>query len=146
MFETPSSDPSQAAPVPAPEAPEGADLLIRGQPHDEAFWDRHPDVERYKVAMKAGQADVQDWDVLIWLKPEASWAAASPEPKHDIPERPADATFVVHAAHDLDFFSRHPDLAAWRVALSLNEDGPGAVHTVEVWLKSDDAGNSHLMA
>lgn len=140
MLATPSSDPSQAAPIPAPQAPEGADLLIRGQPHDEAFWDRHPDVERYKVAMKAGEANLQDWDVLVWLKPQASWAAADAEPKHDIPQRPADAIFLVHAAYDLTLFSRHPDLVAWRVALSLNEDGPGAVHKVEVWLQPSPVG------
>ncbi|WP_454762111.1 hypothetical protein [Caulobacter segnis] len=140
MRETPSSDPSQAAPVPAPEAPEGADLAIRGQPHDQAFWDRHRDVERYKVAMKTGQADLQDWNVLIWLKPEAALDTTNLEAQQDIPERSADATFVVHAAHDLSFFSPPSRFAAWRIALSLNEDGPGAVHTVEVWLKSDPVG------
>ena len=133
MFETPSPDPSRAAPIPAPEAPEGADLLIQGRPHDEGFWDRHPDIERYKIEMKAGEADVQDWRVLIWLKPGVDEGAQGAPDKAEIPARPADATFVVHAAHDLSFFSRHPDLLAWRVALSLNEDGPGAVHSVEVW-------------
>jgi len=136
MFETPSSDPSQAAPIPAPEAPEGADLLVHGRPHDEGFWDRHPDVERYKVAMKAGQANLDDWTVLVWLKPGVAADATGPA-TGEIPDRAPDATFVVHAAHDLTLFSRHPDLVAWRVALGLNEDGPGAVHTVEVWTRDE---------
>jgi hypothetical protein len=134
MFETPSSDPAQAAPIPAPIAPEGADLLIRGRPHDEAFWDQHPDVERYKVAMKAGQAQVEDWEVLIWLKPDLDEATALAE-RGDIPNRPADNIFEVHAADGLTLFDRHPDVAAWRAAIALNEHGPGAVHKVEVWMK-----------
>lgn len=139
MFETPSSDPAQAAPIPAPAAPEGADLLIRGKPHDEAFWDQHPDVERYKVAMKAGQAQVEDWEVLIWLKPDLVGGAA-PEARGEIPHRPADSLFEVHAAHDLAFFDRHPDVAAWRAAIALNEHAPGAVHKVEVWMKAPRVG------
>lgn len=134
MFETPSSDPAQAAPIPAPAAPEGADLLIRGKPHDEAFWDQHPDVERYKVAMKAGQAQVEDWEVLIWLKPGLVGGTAL-EARGEIPDRPADSLFEVHAAHDLAFFDRHPDVAAWRAEIALNEHGPGAVHKVEVWME-----------
>ncbi len=135
MFETQSPDPAQAAAIPAPAAPEGADLLVRGKPHDEAFWDQHPDVESYRVMMKAGQANLEDWDVLIWLKPDVDTQAEGLVPQAEIPGRAADATFVVHAAHDLGFFGRHPEVEAWRAAISLNEQGPGAVHTVEVWMK-----------
>lgn len=140
MFETPSSDPTQAGPIPAPAAPEGADLLVRGRPHDQAFWDQHPDVESYRVAIKAGQANLEDWDVLVWLKPGLDIDPSRVVSGADIPERPADATFVVHAAHDLGFFGRHPQVAAWRAAIGLNQDGPGAVHTVEVWMKPQRLG------
>ena len=139
MLETPSVDPAQAAPIPAPEAPEGADLLIRGKPHDEAFWDQHPQVERYKVAMKAGEAQREEWEVLVWLKPDNDAADAPLADRGEIPDRPADATFEVHAAHDLSFFERHPQIAAWRAAIALNEHGPGAVHTVDVWMKPQPA-------
>ena len=136
MFETPSSDPAQAAPIPAPAAPEGADLLVHAKPHDQAFWDQHPDVATYKVEMKAGQADVDDWEVLVWLKPGAATETAKAPGQDQIPDRPADATFEVHAAHDLSFFNRHPQVAAWRAAIALNEHGPGAAHKVEVWLRA----------
>lgn len=135
MLESQSPDPAQAAAMPAPAAPEGADLLIRGKPHDQAFWEQHPEVETYRVIMKAGQANLEDWDVLIWLKPDVATDAARLSHKAEIPERAADATFVVHAAHDLGFFDRHPEVDTWRAAISLNEQGPGAVHTVEVWIK-----------
>jgi hypothetical protein len=135
MLETPSSDPAQAAPVPAPAAPEGADLLVRAKPHDEAFWDQHPEVRTYKVELKTGQADVDDWEVLVWLTPGPAAEAPREASQDPIPDRPADATFEVHAAHDLMFFSRHPQVAAWRAAIALNEHGPGAVHKVEVWMR-----------
>jgi hypothetical protein len=134
MLETVSADPAQAAPIPAPAAPEGADLLVRARPHDQAFWDRHPQVETYKVTMKAGEADLSLWDVLVWLKPGAGPAQETAPVNQAIPARQADATFIVHAAHDLGFFASHPDLAAWRVALGLNEDGPGAVNQIEIWM------------
>jgi hypothetical protein len=140
MLETPSADPAHAAPIPAPAAPEGADLLVLGKPHDEAFWDQHPDVERYKVTMKAGQAQVEDWEVLVWLKPGQEGATGVAE-RGEVPDRPADATFEVHAAHDLSFFARHPQIAAWRAAIALNEHGPGAVHTVEVWMRPARSAN-----
>ncbi|PLR28688.1 hypothetical protein SGCZBJ_01690 [Caulobacter zeae] len=139
MFEAPLSDPAQAGPIPAPAAPEGADLLIRGKPHDEAFWDQHPDIERYKVAMKAGQAQVEDWEVLIWLKPDLK-EASGPAERGNFPNRPADNVFEVHAAEDLGFFDRHPEIAAWRADIALNEHGSGAVHKVEVWMKPPPAG------
>lgn len=134
MFETPSSDPAQAAPIPAPAAPEDADLLVRAKPHDAAFWEQHPDVRTYKVEIKTGQADVDAWEVLVWLKPGAAADASKQEGQDQIPDRPADATFEVHAAHDLTFFSRHPRVSAWRAAIALNEHGPGATHTIEVWM------------
>lgn len=139
-FETPSSDPAVAVPIPAPEAPEGANLLVKAGPHDESFWDRHPDVERYKVTMLAGQAQIEDWTVLVWLKPDAGQGSVGVAANDAPPSRPADAEFVVHAAHDMEFFGRHPDLAAWQVTLGLNEDGPGAVHYVHVWMKPSTAG------
>ncbi|PIB92466.1 hypothetical protein [Caulobacter sp. FWC2] len=134
MLETVSADPAQAAPIPAPAAPEGADLLVRARPHDQAFWDRHPQVATYKVTMKAGEADLALWDVLVWLKPGVAPAQETVPVNHAIPARQADATFIAHAAHDLGFFASHPDLAAWRVSLGLNPEGPGAVHEIEVWM------------
>ncbi len=133
-FDTASPDPTVAAPIPAPAAPEGADLLVETGPHDQAFWDQHPDVERYKVTMRAGQAQIEDWTVLVWLKPGAGEAPVTMPAHGEMPRRPADAEFVVHAAHDMEFFGRHPNLAAWRVMLGLNEEGPGAAHYVQVWM------------
>lgn len=132
----PASDPAAAAPDPAPQAPEGADLMVKTGPHDEAFWDQHPDVDRYRVPVRTGQADAEDWAVLVWLRPEAERMALDAQPRGDIPQRPADATFVIHAAHDVAFFERHPGLEAWRADVTLNEDGPGAVHHVEVWMRT----------
>lgn len=133
-FEAVSSDPAAAAPIAAPEAPEGADLLVKAAPHDAGFWDAHPEVDRYKVTMHAGEADLTEWTVLVWLKPDSGQGPARIAANADIPTRPADAAFVVHAAHDLEVFGRHPGLAAWRVDLQLNEDGPGAAHKVQVWM------------
>ncbi len=107
-FETPSSDPAVAVPIPAPEAPEGADLLVKAGPHDESFWDRHPDVERYKVTMLAGQAQIEDWTVLVWLKPDAGQGSVGVAANDAPPSRPADAEFVVHAAHDMEFLAGTP--------------------------------------
>jgi hypothetical protein len=132
-FETISPDPSMAAPI----APvEGADLLVKTGPHDESFWDQHPDIERYKVTIQAGQAQIQDRTVLVWLKPAPAQSPVSVATNAEIPQRPADAEFVVHGEHDMEFFGRHPSLVAWRVSLSLNEDGPRAVHYVQVWITS----------
>ncbi len=139
MLDTPPSDLAQAAPLPAPQAPEGADLMIRAKPHEEAFWDRHPDVERYRIEIRTGQPDLDAWSVLVWLKADAGAVTPVRQIENQVPTRPADATFVIHAAHDLDFFRRHPDVQAWRVALALNEDGPGAAHTVELWMKPGGA-------
>ena len=139
-FETISPDPAVAAPIAAPAAPEGADLLVKTGPHDESFWDQHPDVDRYKVTMQAGQAQIEDWTVLVWLKPGAGEAPVTVAANGEIPQRPADAEFVVHAAHDMEFFGRHPNLAAWRVTLGLNDDGPGAVHYVQVWMAPPAVG------
>lgn len=105
-FDTVSPDPAVAAPIPAPDAPEGADLLIWAGPHDESFWDQHPEVERYKVAMQAGQAQIEDWTVLVWLKPGAGQGQVSVAANGEPPARPADAEFVIHAAHDMEFFGR----------------------------------------
>lgn len=131
-----SSNPAAAAADPAPQAPEGADLMVKAGPHDEAFWEQHPDVVRYRVPVRTGQTDADDWTVLVWLKPAAEQMALAPQLRADIPQRTADATFVMHAAHDLAFFERHPGLEAWRADLKLNEDGPGAVHHVEVWMRA----------
>jgi hypothetical protein len=140
MLDTISVDPSQAAQIPAPTAPEGADLLIRASPHDQSYWERHPQVRTYKVSIRAGEAQLSLWDVLVWLTPEA-------EPRRDavpvnsaIPDRPADATFIVHATYDLGFFAVQPDVIAWRASLALNDDGPGAVHHIEVWMSSSALG------
>lgn len=134
-FDTVLHDPAVAAPIPAPDAPEGADLLIWAGPHDESFWDQHPEVERYKVAMQAGQAQIEDWTVLVWLKPGAGQGQVSVAANGEPPARPADAEFGIHAAHDMEFFGRHPNLAAWQVTLGLNEQGPGAAHHIRVWMK-----------
>jgi hypothetical protein len=139
-FETVSPDPAVAAPIPAPAAPEGADLLVKSGPHDQSFWDRHPEVERFRVTMHPGQAQIEDWTVLVWLKPDAGEAEVTTPANGELPSRPADAEFVVHAAHDLAFFGRHPDLQAWQVGLALNEAGPGSVHYVQVWMTSPAAG------
>jgi hypothetical protein len=45
------------------------------------------------------------------------------------PSRPADAEFVVHALHDMEFFGRHPNLATWQVMLGLNDEEAGASHS-----------------
>ncbi|UAL10091.1 hypothetical protein [Caulobacter segnis] len=133
-FDTVSSDPSVAAPIPAPESPEGADLLVKAAPHDQSFWDGHPDVERYRVEVHTGQADDEAWTVLVWLKTDRGQGPAIVPANGEAPPRPADAVFLVHAAHDQEFFGRRPGVAAWRVDLQLNEDGPGAAHKVQVWM------------
>lgn len=135
-FDDVSSNPAVAAPDPAPQAPEGADLLVTATPHDERFWDLHPDVDTYKVVMHAGEADLEEWTVLVWLKPQVELARSLVADNTDVPSRPADATFTIHAAHDQEFFGRHPGLEAWKVDLQLNEHGPGAARKVQVWMSS----------
>ncbi|CAN5485592.1 hypothetical protein BH10PSE3_BH10PSE3_03880 [soil metagenome] len=133
-FDAVSSNPAVAAPDPAPQAPEGADLLVIATPHDESFWDLHPDVESYKVVMRAGEADLEEWTVLVWLKPQVGQEPSVVAANDDVPSRAADAIFTVHAAHDLEFFGRHPGVEAWKVDLQLNEAGPGSSHKVHVWM------------
>lgn len=44
-FDTISPDPAVAAPIPAPDAPEGADLLVRASaPHHVQVWMKSPAV------------------------------------------------------------------------------------------------------
>jgi hypothetical protein len=134
-LQTCSLDPAAPASSTAPTA-EGADLLIKTGPHDEGFWNRHPDVARCEVTMRADRSPIDDWTVLIWLKPGDSPPPAAIDTNGAIPPRSADAEFVVHSVHDMGFFSRHPDLVAWRISLSLNEDGPAGTHYVQVWMAS----------
>ena len=129
-----STNPAVAAPDPAPQAPEGADLQVTATPHDASFWDLHPDVETYKVVMPAGAADLEEWTVLVWLKPQGGQEPPVVAANRDVPTRPSDATFTIHAAHDQEFFGRHPGVEAWKLDLQLNEAGPGSSHKIQVWM------------
>ncbi len=133
-FDVVSSNPAVAAPDPAPPAPEGADLMVIATPHDESFWDLHPDVETYKVVMHAGEADLEEWTVLVWLKARVGQEPSVVAASNDVPSRPADATFTIHAAHDQEFFGRHRGVEAWKLDLRLNEAGPSSSHRVQVWM------------
>jgi hypothetical protein len=139
-LKTVSSDLSVAAPIPAASSPEGTDLLVRSGPQDQSFWDRHPDVARDKVAMRPGQAQIEDWEGLVWVKPGASDAAVTRAANTGTPQRPAGAAFVVHAADDLNDFGRHPHLAASQVTLAFNGSSPGSVPDVQVWMTVPAAG------
>ena len=133
-FDAVSPDPSVAAPIPAPQAPEGADLLIKAAPHDQGFWDRHPDVERYRLETHTGATDDALWTLLVWLKARPGEGVGRVAANGAHPTRPADAEFVVHSAYDQEFFGRHPDVEAWTMTLQLNDDGAGSVRKVQVWM------------
>jgi hypothetical protein len=124
-----------SSPTAAPTYPDGADLVVRTGAHDTAFWDRHPDVERYRITVQT-QQDSDLSDVLIWLKPGVRLDADpvfedGPEP----PERPADFDFTFDTAHDPGFFERHPDVIARRWDLALTDHADGAVRRLRLWLK-----------
>lgn len=59
----PDSPPAQIA---APDYPDGADLAVIAKPHDQSFWDRHPDVASYRATVPTGIDADQDLTVLIW--------------------------------------------------------------------------------
>lgn len=137
-FRDPSSMPGEVA---APDYLDGADLAVIAKPHDQGFWDRHPDVASYRVTVPTGVDHDEDQTVLVWLKAET--------PRHDTPgdftapeaaplDRPADLVLSVHAAHGLGFFARHPDLVAWKVDVALGQlVGHGADHKLSLWLRRE---------
>lgn len=131
-------DPSvTATQIAAPAYADGADLAVVAQPHDQSFWDRHPDVATYRVTVSTGIDADKGLTVLIWLKPEAPRSDSGfIEPAAAEPPRPADLVFTTHAAHGLGFFARHPDLETWKTDLALGRlAGHGADHTVSLWVR-----------
>jgi hypothetical protein len=127
-----------SGPIAAPTYPDGADLLVRSGAHDTAFWDRHPDVERYRITVHE-QQDGDQSDVLVWLKPGVCLDASQgfddglPPP----PARPADLDFTFDSAHDPGFFERHPDVIARQWDLQLTDHADGALRRLRLWLKPE---------
>ena len=122
----------------SPTYPDGADLVVRSGAHDAAFWDRHPDVERYRITVRTQQEDELS-DVLIWLKPGARLDAdqAVEDTLAPPPARPADLDFTFDTSHDPRFLERHPDVIARQWDLQLTDHADGALRRLRLWLKPE---------
>lgn len=119
----------------APQPQDAPDLIVRAPPHEESYWDRHPEVERYRVAIRQGQAE-EDWQVEVWLRPNGA-AAVSPEVQEAPavpPPRPPDLDLVAPMATDAALFARHPDVLARQFDLQVNDQADGAERRVRLWL------------
>ena len=109
---------------------DGATFAAVGRPHDKAFWDRHPLVERAENLWVGPDDEVE---VRVWVKPDADPGIAL---KTTPPDRAPDLKFAVRWETSLDFWVAHPDVFHAAALHHLGDDNPADdVWSVEIWLK-----------
>lgn len=117
-----------------PVYPEGADLMVRTTKLNDAFWNRHPHVERYRLEIKDGHAGDLEQNLLIWLRPSAA-PTSPPDAEVRAPlDRPADLDLTFDTAHDGALLADHPDVLARHLDLQVNAHADGAEQRLRLWL------------